>query len=155
VTVSKQVSASGTTQKRPWLAALLAILYPGLGHVYLRKWGRALLWFATIIVSSTLLIPPDAVPNSITIDGLISAGQSIPLPISLSILTITLLSVVDAYVTAKQINRQSRAPAAPTTSDEAAGSCPHCGKELDEDLDFCPWCSERLVEPEPDEESEV
>jgi uncharacterized paraquat-inducible protein A len=154
VTVSKQAAASGTARKRPWLAALLAILYPGLGHVYLRKWARALVWFVTIIVSSTLLVPPDAIPSSISLDSLIAAGQAIPLPVSLSILAITLLSVVDAYVTAKQINQQSGAmtPTAGAGGDGSVGSCPNCGKDLDEDLDFCPWCSERLVEPDPDEE---
>jgi endogenous inhibitor of DNA gyrase (YacG/DUF329 family) len=34
-------------------------------------------------------------------------------------------------------------------SGAADAECPECGKELDPELDFCPWCTTRF-----DEESE-
>lgn len=34
----------------PWLATLLAWLWPGLGHVYLRRWGRGLAFCALVLV---------------------------------------------------------------------------------------------------------
>lgn len=37
--------SSHRSGKRLWLASALAVIYPGLGHVYLREWLRALLWF--------------------------------------------------------------------------------------------------------------
>ena len=44
-------------RKRPWLAAVLTVLIPGLGHLYLRLWGRALLWFVIVIGSVLVLVP--------------------------------------------------------------------------------------------------
>ena len=35
---------SQQTEKRPLVAALLSFLQPGLGHLYLREWLRAILW---------------------------------------------------------------------------------------------------------------
>jgi len=35
-----------TSQKRPWLAALLGALVTGFGHLYLRRWRRAVGWLA-------------------------------------------------------------------------------------------------------------
>mgnify|MGYP007025119795 FL=1 len=36
-------------QLRPVLAAVLALVFPGLGHLTLRRWGRALLWHLTLV----------------------------------------------------------------------------------------------------------
>jgi predicted amidophosphoribosyltransferase len=45
---------------------------------------------------------------------------------------VTVGSVGDAYVLARQ------------GSSTDGQHCPSCGKELDEDLDFCHWCTQRL-----------
>ncbi len=37
--------------KQPWLAALLSVLLPGLGHVYLARYRRAALWFAPVVIA--------------------------------------------------------------------------------------------------------
>ena len=34
---------------RPWLAALLAWAWPGLGHLYLRRWGRGIVYSLLIL----------------------------------------------------------------------------------------------------------
>ena len=34
----------------------------------------------------------------------------------------------------------------PRREDYNKKRCPHCGKELDPDLDFCPWCTTRLAD---------
>ncbi len=48
-------------KKRPWLAALFAFVYPGLGHIYLRQWLRAILWFGFVILTAFLFIPQDVI----------------------------------------------------------------------------------------------
>jgi len=147
--------ASGQPRrKRPWLAVLLAIVYPGLGHVYLRKWGRALLWFALIVVSTSFLIPESAVPESLSVDGLVAAAEAMPLEVSLLVLALSFLSVLDAYWLATRVNETAR-PAVDEQETVEPAECPNCGKDLDEDLDFCPWCTERLVEPDEDDDPSV
>jgi membrane protein implicated in regulation of membrane protease activity len=132
---------------------LLAVLYPGLGHVYLREWGRALLWFVLVIVSSTFLIPDGAVPATLSVDALVGAAGAIPTEVSLLILTLSFVSVLDAYWLARRINERAR----PTVDEQGnleAEDCPNCGKELDTDIEFCPWCSERLVATDDADEEE-
>src|SRR2546430_4545015 len=40
----------------PWAAALLSVLTPGLGHVYIGQAARGIFYFALIMVADTLLI---------------------------------------------------------------------------------------------------
>ncbi|MFC6795806.1 zinc ribbon domain-containing protein [Halobaculum halobium] len=40
--------------------------------------------------------------------------------------------------------RGAGAAAGGASTDDEAPACPNCGKELDADLDFCPWCTTRL-----------
>ncbi len=121
-----------STGKRPWLAALLSVLYPGLGHVYLRLWGRALLWFLSIVTATALLVPPEVYPSTLSVSAAMSAAQALPLTISITILAMTLLNVLDAYLMAKRSGEEG-------AEDEA--TCPNCGREVDEDLEFCQWCT--------------
>lgn len=145
-------SQSGQTRrKRPWLAVVLAFIYPGLGHVYLRKWGRALLWFVVVLASTMVLIPEGAAPSTMSLEAIISSAEAIPIQVSLLILVLSLLSVLDAYWLATRENAMAQ-QTADNEGQMQATDCPHCGKELDEDLDFCPWCTERLVEPDEDDE---
>ncbi|MGQ4554449.1 DUF7575 domain-containing protein [Halobellus sp. GM3] len=164
--------------KRPWLAALLATLATGLGHVYLRRWKRGLGWFTAAVAVSVLFVPPEATQE------LFSGGGN---PVALApALAVGVASVADAYVLARSQQRRARAtagrarqsglerdpadvgngqspvdaeispadddagPAAAVTvgssAPTGASDCPHCGKELDPDLDFCPWCTTRLTD---------
>jgi len=124
------------TTKRPWLAVLLAFLYPGLGHIYLREWLRAIVWFLLVVTSSTLLVPEGAVPDGLSVEALLTAAEAVPTTAALALVSITLFSMVDAYWMAKRRNQR-------TAVDEGT-TCPHCGKDLDEDLEFCHWCTEPL-----------
>ncbi|PSP61289.1 zinc ribbon domain-containing protein [Halobacteriales archaeon QH_8_67_36] len=137
---------SDTGRKRPWLAALLAFVYPGLGHVYLREWLRAVLWFGLVFSTTALLLGGSVMApldDGITVDGLVTVSQNVPLEASLALFAITVLSMADAFWMATRGN---------TEAEVVEGmQCPNCGKELEGDLDFCHWCTTRLdgpVEPE-------
>jgi hypothetical protein len=130
------------SRKRPWLAVVLALLYPGLGHVYLREWLRALLWFGLVITSSTLVIPDGIVPEQLSLDAVVTVSQQLPMGAVALLFALTVLSMVDAYWVASR-NGQNYDP-------DTAANCPHCGKELDEDLDFCHWCTTPLYDEASD-----
>jgi uncharacterized paraquat-inducible protein A len=98
-------------------------------------------WFLVIIATSTFLIPPDAVPTSLSVDALLEAGQAVPLPVSIAILMLTFLSMADAYWLAR---RSGVEPAVTGTDESETRTCPNCGKEIDEDIDFCHWCTTEL-----------
>ncbi len=160
-------SRSKESGKRPWLAALLGTLATGLGHFYLRRWKRGLGWFAVAVAVSALLVPPEAARALLS-------GSGADVTTLAPLLAVGVASVADAYVLARMRQRDARdddGPAAapepeagadPGTADGStalAGSvaaggawdpadaeCPECGKELDPDLDFCPWCTARLDE---------
>jgi len=127
------------SEKRPLVAAAFALIYPGLGHVYLREWLRAMIWFGLVLTSSVLLIPESAVPDTYTVDAFVSAARSMPPDATIALLSITVFSMLDAYWMAKRSNE-----AATVTDASEVTTCPNCGKELDEDIDFCHWCTEPL-----------
>ncbi|WP_325064103.1 zinc ribbon domain-containing protein [Halobacterium bonnevillei] len=140
--------------RRGVIAAILGFLYPGLGHVYLRKWVRALSWFVLALATAALVVPDAAYQafQAEGVSGLMEASESFGIEVTLSLLAIRVLNVVDAYmVAARQASAAAVADVTPGEADEANGAvvsepgeCPACGKELDEDLDFCPWCTTRL-----------
>ncbi len=123
---------------------MLGFLYPGLGHVYLRKWVRALSWFALALAVAAVVVPPSAYEafQSGGLDGLIAASESFGLEVTLSLFVVRLLNVADAYLVAVREAAASAAERVPTGG--AQETCPNCGGELDDDIDFCPWCTERL-----------
>jgi hypothetical protein len=132
--------------KRPWLAAALALLYPGLGHAYLREWLRALAWFTLAFATVALALPQSAVPETgagFSLDAVMSASRALPIEASVAISVLLVLNTVDAYRLARRGTRTEA-----TTAPEADGQyhCPNCGRETDADLDFCQWCTEPLDE---------
>ncbi|TKX63487.1 zinc ribbon domain-containing protein [Halorubrum sp. ASP1] len=155
-------------QLRPVLAALLALVFPGLGHLALRRWGRALLWHLTIVGGGVALfalydvepVDPLADPAALT--------AAVPTDVTLPIVLLSALSALDAYLVgrAEAMRRraasadgdegpggvQSPPPAAATGEDgeTVEVACPNCGKEVDADLDFCHWCTEPLPWAESD-----
>ena len=145
--------------KRPWLAAVLAVVYPGLGHVYLRKWFRALAWFLLTFATVSVFLPQSAIPESggFSLDAVLAASESLPLEASLALLVLTILNIADAYYLARQRSAGADTAGGDATgpigsaigvggdeNDESSGRCPHCGRETDTELDFCQWCSEPL-----------
>lgn len=119
------------SRKRPWLAALLAALATGLGHLYLRRWRRAVGWLAVLLVATVLFVDP------VTVDAL-AAGDSVdPLTVA-PILLVGSASVVDAYLLAHAHNRVTHPTSAPGG---ALAECPNCGREVEANLGFCHWCT--------------
>jgi hypothetical protein len=155
------VGRSKASGKRPWLAALLGTLATGLGHFYLRRWKRGLGWFAVAVGVSALFVPPEAARALLSGSG----GDVATLA---PLLAVGVASVADAYVLARMSQREARGgdkasagqtpdPESPSHGGSGGGpavgpafgsadaECPECGKELDPDLDFCPWCTARLA----------
>lgn len=117
---------------RPWIAALLALLFTGLGHLYLRRWRRAAGWLVALLAATVLLVPPESVEA-------FAAGEQVsPLTLAPTLL-LSVLSVVDAY----RIGASSRADGAAESEPESVVRCPRCGREREADVPFCEWCAER------------
>ncbi len=131
-----------TSQKRPWLAALLAVLATGLGHLYLRRWRRAFGWLAVSFLVTALFVEPAAVDEFVT-------GNWTPdtLLAIAPMLVVVGLSIVDAYLLARAQNLGTRPS---SLSDGDTVSCPHCGNELDPELEFCHWCTNPVADAEHD-----
>lgn len=119
------------SQKRPWLAALLTALATGFGHFYLRRWKRAVGWVALTFSATVLFV------DSATLDALANSNAVSPVSIAPTLI-VGGFSVVDAYLLAYAHNASVRPTA---NSDEQPSNCPHCGKELDTEFEFCPWCA--------------
>ena len=151
---------SGRTRRRPWLAALLALVVSGLGHAYLRRWARALGWYVAV-VAAVFVFVPDATVTAVFAGDLPPARDVAPAA------AVVAASVIDAYVVALRNNREyererepTRAtdspdaaagpdatPAEPPSGEERSASaetirCPECGRETDPTFDFCQWCAE-------------
>ncbi|WP_435076241.1 DUF7575 domain-containing protein [Halococcus sp. AFM35] len=131
--------AQTRSRKRPWLAALLSAIAPAFGHLYLRRWLRALGWVGLTMLSSTFV--PDA-----TLDALVS-GHSFAWLDAAPLLAVSLLSVLDAYRLAVVNNYLLRVRSA------GAGMavCPDCGRPVEEGLSFCQWCGTTLDSASADE----
>jgi uncharacterized paraquat-inducible protein A len=130
-------------RKRPWLAVVLTLVVPGLGHAYLRLWGRAVLWFVLVLGTVITLVPGWFRADSI--GALVSIAEGLDLTASLALFGISVLCMIDAYMMTSRYNQQSR-----QQQPEETTSCPECGRELDGDLEFCHWCTARLGEDKPE-----
>ncbi len=128
--------ARNLTRKRPWLAVFLAALGTGFGHLYLRRWARAIGW-VVVAVGAVVLLVPEAALEAFALGGEFAWLDIAPLVI------VSAVSALDAYQLAVVNNYVVR------THERTAGaiqSCPECGRPLDDDLEFCHWCSVRLPE---------
>jgi hypothetical protein len=127
-----------SSRKRPILAVALALIYPGLGHAYLRSWFRALLWFGLVVSTSLVLIPEGIEPSGSGLEALLQMGRQIPIETVLLLFSISFFSMLDAYWVA--VRQNQRAAVSEGTH------CPNCGKEVEVDIDFCHWCTEPMYE---------
>jgi len=133
---------------RPWLAAVLALAYPGLGHVYLREWARALLWFVLGVGTAAIALPQEPYQDASFSDpsSVLAATETMVAEAStlglVTVLIVSAFSIADAYVIARGTARAEARAAQYADSGDA--SCPACGRPLDDDLEFCHWCTTRL-----------
>lgn len=119
--------------RNPLIAGLLSFLQPGLGHLYLRAWVRALLWFGLWAATVFLVVPTSSGAN--IVDVLVQTVVAVadqPLEVTLALASVTVFSTLDAYWLCSRQNPY-RNPDEPR--------CPHCGNEVDADLEFCHWCT--------------
>ena len=124
-------SASG----RPWLAAALSVVVSGLGHLYLRRWLRAVAWLG-LTAWATTLVPSAAVESA-------AAGEAVDVIALSPLLFAGSLCALDAYLVAQRQRLQARSE---PNEDGEATHCPNCGGELDADLGFCHWCTVEFEE---------
>ena len=107
---------SDVSRRRPWLAVLLAIVISGLGHAYLRRWGRAFAWYVAITATLVFFVP-DAALDQLFAQELPPVGDIAPA------LVVIVASIVDAYVIAVRNNREyERQQRAKTTGGGVPGS---------------------------------
>ncbi len=154
---------------RPLLAAFLAVVLPGLGHLVLRQWGRALVWHGTIVGGTlALFVLYDVEPADPLADPA-AFTASVPVEVSIPVTFLVGLSALDAYLVGRTAATSSSAvtpggraetagePGATRTTDgvdaDAAEGvpqvkCPSCGRETDAEIDFCHWCTEPLPMPD-------
>lgn len=126
-------------RRRAVVAAVVAtfgalIGVAGAGHAYLREWRRAFGWFALVVGSSAFLILTFV--DLSTADPATVGLADLPPEVKLPILALLLLSTFDAYQVANHDARPE--------SEDGGVPCPSCGRTLDADLPFCPWCAESL-----------
>jgi hypothetical protein len=128
------------SRRRAAVAAVLALLAPGLGHAYLRAWVRAVAWFLLAVAAVAIVLPESAFGaiESGGIEAAIEASESLPSIVYLASLTVRSASALDAWLFAL------RDPTAAESGGEGVADCPECGGDLDDDLAFCPWCTTRL-----------
>ncbi|WP_336021696.1 zinc ribbon domain-containing protein [Halobellus salinisoli] len=162
-----------TGGKRPWLAALLGTFATGLGHLYLRRWRRGLGWFAAAVAVSYLFVPMEATQALLAGENADPVALAPVIAVSVASIADAYVVARRDQQRARQSTtaaesvtsesdgstgsleeRREGEPGASTAAttqsvkaavgSESADSCPHCGKELDPELDFCPWCTTRL-----------
>jgi hypothetical protein len=168
-------------QLRPVLAALLALVFPGLGHLVLRRWGRALLWHLTIVGGGVALFALYDVEPVDPLADPTAVSAAVPSDVALPIVLLSALSALDAYLVGRADAAERdrvdaaaeamRRRAANADGDDGPGggqsppaaavdaengetlevTCPNCGKDVDADLDFCHWCTEPLPWAESDD----
>lgn len=122
--------------KRPWLAALLGVLGTGFGHLYLRRWWRAIGWFFASFLTSWLFVSEQTIQaiTAIVMNPGSASWSTVPMMDLLPVYAILAASAVDAYVIARMNNRLV------IEQRQGIQRCGTCGRQLDPDVSFCQWC---------------
>jgi hypothetical protein len=101
-------------------------------------------WFVVVVGATAALLAAFVLPgmSGLGDPGAVAAidPSSLPDIVVWPVFALLLLSTLDAH---------RLATATPAGMGEEP-TCPSCGKELDRDLDFCPWCTAELEWVEPD-----
>ena len=133
-----------------WIRALaaagLSVFFPGAGHALIRDWARALLFAGLFVLTAVFFFPLESLSTAGSLSEATTIFENETSRVTQFMLTfIVLFAAVDSAL---------RSLGYPAEANQGGGdgvSCPHCGKELDEDLEFCHWCTTRL-EPETEDE---
>ena len=110
------------------VAALLATFVPGLGHLYLRRLGRAIVWHVTVVGGAIALYSLSGADPVDPAGSIADVAAAIPPAIALPISVLVGLSAVDAYLVAR-----SQAAEADRAAATAAAIRRHAGEGTDED----------------------
>ncbi|WP_435361241.1 DUF6677 family protein [Haloarchaeobius sp. DFWS5] len=120
------------------VAVVLSFLFPGSGHLYLRRWVRALFFLGFTVTVATLAVPQMATESVGSVDAVLQAAESTMEQVStgesIALTIVQVAAMTDAYFVGTTAAR----------SDEGGPRCPSCGRELDRDINFCPWCAHEL-----------
>ncbi|WP_435344981.1 DUF6677 family protein [Haloarchaeobius sp. HRN-SO-5] len=119
-------------RRRTVIAVVLSFLFPGLGHAYVRQWLRAA-GFAAMAVAVVFLFGPSIDASGSLADTVATAWTSLSVEANLAMSVVEFVAMLDVYLLVT------------ATADAAPESCPNCGRELDDELAFCPWCAHELV----------
>lgn len=136
------------TWLRALLAAGLSVLMPGAGHALVRDWLRAVGFAGLFLAASAILLPIDQVAalGPITSSGDLSKYATV-MTEETGQMTQFFLSFIALFAAIDATFRALGFP--PGGTDDDGATCPHCGKEIDEELEFCHWCTTRL-DPDPE-----
>jgi hypothetical protein len=120
----------------------------GAGHAYLREWRRAIAWFSLVLGVGLVLMSIYTDPSTYG-DPWTVTMSDLPLEVVLPILTLSLLSVLDAYAVGRnQVTESAGVTASDGPTSVVGGddelTCPNCGRDVDPELDFCHWCTEPI-----------
>ena len=95
-------------RKRPWLAVLLSLFFPGLGQLYNGQFTKAVSIFALVIIVNMLSREPLEVflqfADAAALGDVPRDTFTLVVGYSLATLFIAGISIYDATVTAKKIN---------------------------------------------------
>ena len=95
-------------RKKPWLAVLLSLFFPGLGQLYNGQFVKAVSIFALIMIVNILSRAPLEVflefADTAALENVPRATLTLVAGYSLATLLIAGISIYDANVTAKKIN---------------------------------------------------
>jgi hypothetical protein len=115
-------------------AVVLSLLYPGLGHLYLQAWVRALVWLGVVLSAVVLVLPTDllvAVATGTT-TSLAHVDAQVPIVTLVTLAVVTrVLGALDAW----WIHRQQSNSGTHT-------HCHECHRTVEAAVEFCHWCLE-------------
>lgn len=128
------------SNRRILIAVVLSLIFPGAGHGYLRYWYRAITWFFLGVASVALVITESTLtgPSPGGIEAIVQWSMNLPARVHFAMFVVSVLSAIDATILI--VREDARLSA----NVEEGTKCPHCGGELDAELDFCPWCTTRF-----------
>lgn len=127
-----------------WLRALaaagLSVLLPGAGHALIRDWARAIIFTGLYFATIAFLVTTDQLATASSI------SEAMRISSEISTRNWFILSFIVLFATIDATFRAMRYPLGSNQTGDGP-SCPECGKELDEELSFCHWCTTRIEPP--------